>query len=124
MVKIIKMDLRKSDSLLKQDCDELGIDFEVLKKEKKMFDFYFFLLDAEDSARLFAFIRKGKNDVEMKKTFSNYLLSMSENINSFIEPATDFSESVTFNIDAILDKISDSGINSLTKEERNFLDKQ
>jgi len=125
MKNIFRIDLNKPLEALKRDCDALNLRFDTMVKNKKDFDAIFFIKD-DNRYKMIAFINKGSNEVTFYEDFSNLLYSMVDNVNSIYEPVVESvkNEPVVLSIDTILDKISEKGIDSLSKEERDFLDKQ
>jgi hypothetical protein len=122
---ILKLDLNKPLDILKKDCDTLNKNFDSMVRNKKNFDSIFFLKDGANY-KMIAYIIKGTNKVTINDDLTNFLSTMSDNINSL--HANDIGVNAQgvsiFNIDDILDKISKKGIDTLTNEERDFLDNQ
>jgi hypothetical protein len=128
-MKIYKMDLRKSDKDLAKESKVMGLDFESMKRNRKKFDIIFYIGNTKGEYDILAFVRK--NETKIISNFEDCvgtLSSMSSNIDNLSNDGAIFevplNESASLDIDTILDKISISGINSLTEEEKDFLDKQ
>jgi hypothetical protein len=105
-----------SDSTLKNICNELKLNFDVLKTEKDKFNFYKVWIDMSSKTMIAYTITKRPNDIIYTNGLSSLFLEMS----SFqLQPSTDLSD---LNVDKILDKIAKYGMSSLLKEEKEFLD--
>lgn len=105
-----------SEQSLKSICDELRINFKVLKSDKEKFKFYKVWIDM-DSRTMIAYttVKDTKNIV-----YTIGIESMLQSLNSYqLQPSTNLAE---LNVNSILDKISKYGIDSLLKEEKEFLD--
>lgn len=105
-----------SEQTLKSICDELKINFKVLKSDKEKFKFYKVWIDM-DSRTMIAYttVKDTKNIV-----YTVGIESMLQSLNSYqLQPSTNLAE---LNVNSILDKISKYGIDSLLKEEKEFLD--
>lgn len=105
-----------SEQSLKSICDELRINFKVLKSDKEKFKFYKVWIDM-DSRTMIAYttVKDTKNIV-----YTVGIESMLQSLNSYqLQPSTNLAE---LNVNSILDKISKYGIDSLLKEEKEFLD--
>lgn len=105
-----------SEQTLKSICDELKINFKVLKSDKEKFKFYKVWIDM-DSRTMIAYttVKDTKNIV-----YTIGIESMLQSLNSYqLQPSTNLAE---LNVNSILDKISKYGIDSLLKEEKEFLD--
>lgn len=100
---------------LKKICDELNINFDVLKKDKEDFKLLKIWLDIDLLYMVAYTTIKRPNEIKYDG-FEQRLLEMSR---YSLKPTTDLSN---LSIDSILDKISQFGINSLLKEEKEFLD--
>jgi hypothetical protein len=105
-----------SEKTLVSICDELKINFKVLKSDKEKFKFYKVWIDL-DSRTMIAYttVKDTKNIV-----YTVGIESMLQSLNSYqLQPSTNLAE---LNVNSILDKISKYGIDSLLKEEKDFLD--
>jgi hypothetical protein len=105
-----------SEKTLVSICDELKINFKVLKSDKEKFKFYKVWIDM-DSRTMIAYttVKDTKNIV-----YTVGIESMLQSLNSYqLQPSTNLAE---LNVNSILDKISKYGIDSLLKEEKDFLD--
>jgi precorrin-6x reductase len=105
-----------SEKTLVSICDELKINFKVLKSDKEKFKFYKVWIDM-DSRTMIAYttVKDTKNIV-----YTVGIESMLQSLNSYqLQPSTNLAE---LNVNSILDKISKYGIDSLLKEEKEFLD--
>ena len=105
-----------SETNLKNICQELQINFDVLNAEKGRFKFYKVWIDTESKTLIAYTTTKNPSDL----VYTNGLNTVLTQIATYqLKPACDLSE---LTVDAILDKISKYGIGSLMKEEKDFLD--
>lgn len=111
-----------SDDKLKRICDELHFNYELLKKDKKQFKMYRIWIDIT-SKTMIAYTTTSKPD---KVIYTEGFEQLFPNIPRYEPKPKQLPEpkypKVELNIDSILDKISKYGIDSLLKEEREFLD--
>jgi len=101
---------------LKTICDDLKINFDVLKKDKDDFKFYKVWIDIENKTMIAYSTTKRPNDIIYTVGLSNILTEMSS---YQLKPTCDLSD---LTVDKILDKISKYGMSSLLKEEKDFLE--
>ena len=109
-----------SDDKLQRICDELSFNYETLKKDKKELKLYRVWIETIS-----------KTMIAYSTTYSSDEIIYTDEFNRLFEtipiyiprPAELPAPKVNLNIDSILDKISKFGIESLLKEERDFLDK-
>ena len=105
-----------STSTLKNICSELKINFNVLNSDKEDFIFSKVWIDMSSKTMIAYTVAKSPKTIIYTSGIEDLLSSM----NSFqLQPSTDLSE---LDVDKILDKISKYGMNSLLKEEKEFLD--
>lgn len=105
-----------STSTLKNICSELKINFNVLNSDKEDFNFSKVWIDMSSKTMIAYTVAKSPKTIIYTSGIEDLLSSM----NSFqLQPSTDLSE---LDVDKILDKISKYGMNSLLKEEKEFLD--
>lgn len=102
---------------LKSICDDLKINFDILKSDKEKFKFYKIWINTEFKTMIaYSTVKKPKEII-----YTNGLESILSEMSSYqLQPSTDLSE---LSVDKILDKISKFGMSSLLKEEKEFLDK-
>jgi hypothetical protein len=112
-----------SDDKLKLICEELELNYEILIKDKKRFKLYQIWID-KDTNRMIAYsTQKLPNKIEFTDSFDTGFKSMKTYVPNTSISNTELPKSdVSLNVDDILDKISKYGIESLLKEEREFLD--
>lgn len=105
-----------SEKTLVSICDELKINFKVLKSDKEKFKFYKVWIDMGSRTMIaYTTVKDTKNIV-----YTVGIESMLQSLNSYqLQPSTNLAE---LNVNSILDKISKYGIDSLLKEEKEFLD--
>lgn len=101
---------------LKSICDEFKINFDVLKKDKEDFKFYKIWIDTQDKTMIAYSTVKKPQDIIYTSGLSTILQSFSS---YQLKPVINLDE---LDVDKILEKISKFGINSLLKEEKEFLD--
>ena len=101
---------------LKSICDDLKINFDILKSDKEKFKFHKIWIDMEFKTMIAYTTVKKPNDIVYTVGLESILLEMSS---YQLQPSTDLSE---LSVDKILDKISKFGMDSLLKEEKEFLD--
>jgi len=132
---VIKLDYSLSDDELRPLFKELQITEESGFKARKKFDVVFFML-VGDVVKFepFAFIRKGQKGIEFEKTFYRELAKMDSstaecaksvvNADNEADLLGNRSNNLSFeyDVDSILDKILEKGIDSLSKTERQQLD--
>jgi hypothetical protein len=112
-----------SDEKLKLICDELELNYDILIKDKKRFKLFRIWID-KDSKRMIAYsTQKFPNKIEFTDSFDSSFKSIKTYqpnipVSIFELPKSNLS----LNVDDILDKISKYGIDSLLKEEKEFLD--
>lgn len=141
---ILKIDLNQSNKSLRKIFDELGVPFNAVLEDRKLFDVIFYK-NNNGVYVVFAYIRKGSTKIEFIEKYINSLKTMdftddkrvveifndSKKINENLEYLSNlkkdegkmFEDSkLKFNMDDILDKISVGGLKSLTKDEKDFLE--
>lgn len=101
---------------LKSICDDLKINFDILKSDREKFKFHKIWIDMEFKTMIAYTTVKKPNDIVYTVGLESILLEMSS---YQLQPSTDLSE---LSVDKILDKISKFGMDSLLKEEKEFLD--
>ena len=143
---VIKLDLRLSNKELKSVYEKMGILEESINENRKSFDVIFFMaIDSLLKFEIFAFIRKGQRGIEFTKDYYRALAKMNNSTPEDVDSKSDVYGSddkweiveengkfvekriePTFNydVDSILEKISQKGIEYLTKAEKDFLDNQ
>jgi hypothetical protein len=109
---IICIDLTKfNNEKLKEVSNELNLSYDIVLKNKKKGFAKIFL----DGSRVIAFTtKKDKGTINFMDSFANDLMKM----DSF--EVTD--EPVNFELDSVLEKITKYGVDSLSKNEKKFLD--
>jgi hypothetical protein len=133
---VIKLDYRLSDDELRLLFVELQITEESGFKNREKFDVVFFML-VGDVVKFepFAFIRKGQKGIEFEKNYYRALAKMSSSTAEYAKSLVNKDDSdlsiyrsdnlsFDYDVDSILEKISQKGIDSLTKSEKDFLDNQ
>lgn len=109
-----------SDDKLQRICDELNFNYETLKKDKKELKLYRVWIETI-SKTMIAYSTTYSSD---KIIYTDEFNKLFEKIPMYVpKPAELPAPKFDLNIDSILDKISKFGIDSLLKEERDFLDK-
>lgn len=113
-----------SDEDIKLICDKFELNYKQMMRDRKTYKLKKVFIDVFNN-KLIAFTTKrdplnvqfseGAEDVFLK--MPTYKIESKKEIKQLPAPKIDL------NIDSILDKISKYGINSLLKEERDFLDK-
>lgn len=109
-----------SDEKLYKICEELGLNYDVLIRDKKAHRLYHIWIDLSTKSMI-AYSKTADSDkIIYTDSFENLFRTIPRFETKLIEkqiPAVDL------NMDAILEKIFQFGIDSLTKGERDFLDK-
>lgn len=108
-----------SDEKLKRICDELNLNYNMLIKDKKKFKIYRIWVDMKTKTMIAYSVTTKPNDIIYTESYDDLFRSIPR-----YEPKPKQlpSPKVDLTIDSILDKISKHGIDSLLKEERDFLD--
>lgn len=106
-----------SESKLKSICDELKLNFGVLNGDRIKFKFYKVWIDLDSKTMIAYSTQKRPSIMVYTEGFEKNLLSMTSHQ---LTPVV--SSDLNLDLDSILDKISKFGINSLLKEEKEFLD--
>lgn len=108
-----------SDEKLERISEELKLNFELLKKDKKQFKLYRIWLDVDSKTMIAYTTTYSPDKMVFTQGFDEVFVGMKR-----YEPKPKElpAPKVDLNIDSILDKISKYGIDSLLKEERDFLD--
>jgi hypothetical protein len=118
MESIICIDLEKiSNEQLREICSGLNIEIESLLNDKNKG--FVKLWWCKKTFAVIAYTQKDDNTIKYTTKFTSILSSM-ENYSLKKEEKS----KKIFNVDVILEKISKFGIQSLTKEEKEFLDNQ
>lgn len=121
---ILKINLRKSDKDLQEICEKTTLDFEFLKENSKYFSVLYFIQVANNNYLLFSYIKINSNKIELTNDFCEDLFKMK--FTSFMLNEKSISNKPKheneWDVDDILDKIQEYGINSLSKTEREFLE--
>ena len=105
-----------SDADLKVIAKKFGYDYDSMISQRDKFDFYKIFVDT-DSDKLFAYIvNSDRSKIELSTVFDFVMNSIKPYV---VEKPT---VAIVLSVDAILDKISKFGIDSLVKEEKDFLD--
>jgi hypothetical protein len=108
-----------SDDKLRRICDELKLNYEVLLKDKKEFKIHRTWIDVTSKTMIAYSIISKPDEIIYTPGYDSIFRSLPRYEPKPIElPAP----KVDLNVDSILDKISKYGIDSLLKEERDFLD--
>ena len=108
-----------SDEKLRRICNELKINYDVLLKDKKEFKMYRAWIDITTKTM----IAYSKTNSPNKIIYTDSYDSLFRSIPIYEpKPIALPAPAVDLNIDSILDKISKYGIDSLLKEEKEFLD--
>jgi hypothetical protein len=120
-MKVIVIDYAfTSDEKLERISDELKLNYELLKKDKKDFSLYRIWVDIDTKTMIAYSTTYSPDKVVFTNGFDELFIGM-ERYDA--KPRELPAPKVDLNIDSILDKISKFGIESLLKEERDFLDK-
>jgi len=114
-----------SDEKLRRICDELKLNYDILLKDKKEFKMYRAWIDLTNKTMI-AYSKTSSPD---KIIYTPSYEDIFRNIPRYEptpialpSPEVNLNVDVDLNVDAILDKILKYGIDSLLKEERDFLD--
>jgi len=107
-----------SDADLKVIAKKFGYSYDYLISQRDKFDFYKIFIDL-DTDKLFAYVvNSDRSKIETSGVFDFVMNSIKPYIVEKEKPSV----VVELSIDAILDKITKFGIDSLLKEEKDFLD--
>lgn len=110
-----------SDEKLKRISDELNLNYDLLKKERKQFKLHRIWIETISKTMIAYTTTKYPKDVKYTSGYDNLFINMKG-----YEPMPiglpEYKELPNLDIDSILDKISKYGIDSLLKEEKEFLD--
>jgi hypothetical protein len=124
-MKIVVIDYTfTSDEKLKRISEELHLNYELLIKEKKEFKMYRIWIDIESKTMIAYTTTKSPKSIIYTRGYDDLFVSMKGYEPKPIglpEPKIEYPKA-ELNIDSILDKISKFGIESLLKEEKDFLD--
>ena len=120
---VVKVDLRKGDDYIRDIAYKLGFDTESFIIDKEDFDVLFFML-VDNRFYQFAYIRKGQKGIEFIKSYYRELSKLEFSTSDDIVREPKEPKVIELNVDSILEKISEKGIESLTKYEKDFLDNQ
>lgn len=104
-----------SKEALKSICDEVKINFDVLSYDAKNLKFYKVWVELSTKTMIAYTTQKRPNEMVFTDGFQNNLL----NTNPYQLTSVLIDN---LSLDDVLDKISKFGINSLLKEEKEFLD--
>lgn len=108
-----------SDEKLKLICDELELNYDILIKDKKRFKLFRIWID-KDSKRMISYsTQKSPDKIEFTDAFDTGFKSMATYEPKVLETKK---IEISLDVDDILDKIHKFGIDSLLKEEKEFLD--
>jgi hypothetical protein len=108
-----------SDEKLRRICDELKLNYDILVKDKKEFKMYRAWIDLTNKTM----IAYSKTSSPEKIIYTPSFEELFRNIPRYEpKPIALPAPEINLNVDAILDKISKYGIDSLLKEEKDFLD--
>lgn len=123
---VIKVDLNASDAKLKSLFEATNLDYTSVIENKEEFD-VLFITASTNMINIFAFIRKGKSKIEFTETYYKFLNDLNFVKTIIVEGFDEDKdienvERVMPDIDTILEKITATGLDSLTKEEKNILD--
>jgi hypothetical protein len=113
-----------SDEKLRRICDELHLNYELLTKEKKQFKMYKIWVDVENRTMIGYSTTFAPNEIIFTEGLDRELRAMSRyepKPKELPSPKIEYPKA-DLDIDSILDKISKFGIDSLLKEEKDFLD--
>lgn len=114
-----------SDEKLKRISDELNLNYELLVKDRKQFRLYRIWIDIDSKTMIAYTTTKSPKEIIYTKVHEELLFDIKGYDPKPIalpEPKNEPLK-VDLNIDSILDKISKFGIESLLKEEKDYLDK-
>jgi hypothetical protein len=108
-----------SDDKLRRICEELKLNYDVLSNDKKQFKFYRVWIDLTSKTMIAYSTVSSPEKIIYTPAYEEIFRTIPRYEPKPIElPAPQ----VDLNIDSILDKISKYGIDSLLKEEKDFLD--
>lgn len=113
-----------SDEKLKRISDELHLNYELLAKERKQFKMYRIWIDIDSKTMIAYSTTKSPKNIIYTQGHDELFVNMKGYEPKPIglpQPKFDYPKA-ELNIDSILDKISKFGIDSLLKEEKEFLD--
>lgn len=113
-----------SDEKLKRITEELGLNYDLLLKEKKEFKMYRIWVDIDSKTMIAYTTTKSIKNIIYTQGYDELFVAMKGYEPKPIglpEPKSDYPKA-ELDIDSILDKISKFGIESLLKEEKDFLD--
>lgn len=108
-----------SDEKLKRICEELNLNYNILIKDKKKFKLNRIWVDIKTKTMIAYSVTTKPNEIIFTESYDDLFRTI-----PMYEPRPKElpAPKVDLNIDSILDKISKYGIDSLLKEERDFLD--
>ena len=112
-----------SDEKLRRICDELKLNYDILIKDKKEFKMYRAWIDLTNKTMI-AYSRTSRpNEIIYTPSYEELFRNIPRYEPTPIAlPSPEVNLNVDLNVDDILDKISKYGIDSLLKEEKDFLD--
>lgn len=120
---VVKVDFRMKKDVLLRLFSKMCLDPEATYEIKEYYDFVFYRL-VDGAFYSFAFIRKGQKGIEFTKSYYRDLSKLESVTAENIVCESDLIDPNDLEIDSILEKISERGIESLTKVEKDFLDNQ
>jgi hypothetical protein len=113
-----------SDEKLKRISEELRLNYELLAKERKEFKMYRIWIDIDSKTMIAYTTTKSTKKIIYTNGYDELFVNMNRYEPKPIglpEPKIEYPKA-ELDIDSILDKISKFGIESLLKEEKDFLD--
>jgi len=123
-MKIIVIDYTfTSDEKLKRISDELNLNHELLSKDRKEFKLHRIWIDIDSKTMIAYTTSKKPKEIIYTTGYEQLLFDIETYQPKPIGLPEAKNEKTNLDIDSILDKISKSGIDSLLKEEKDFLDK-
>lgn len=119
---VVKVDFKMSKDVLLKLFSKMCLDPETYEI-KEYYDFVFYRL-VDGCFYSFAFIRKGQKGIEFTKSYYRDLSKLESVTAENIVSESDLIDPSDLEIDSILEKISERGIEALTRLEKDFLDSQ
>jgi hypothetical protein len=111
-----------SEDEIKKICDKFNFDYKIISKDKKKFKLKKIFIDTV-TKKLIAYTTK-KDPLLVLYTDAIGDVFLNLPIFQLDEPKIESSLPIKLDVDSILEKIHKYGMNSLSKEERNFMDEE
>ena len=111
-----------SEDEIKKICDKFNFNYKIISKDKKKFKLKKIFIDTI-TKKLIAYTTK-KDTLLILYTDAIGDVFLKLPIFQLDEPKIESSLPIKLDVDSILEKIHKYGMNSLSKEERNFMDEE